>query len=528
MDENQMDKILHQVKDQIPINIKLKEELRQSFTTQQRPKRRWMRLVSAAAAIVLLAGVINLYVSKDERVAAASLQIKEYVSYAELVWGVAATEYNDTVYSIVSGKGLYAYDRAGFHLLTDHQADDLKISPDGKRLLWGYKGTVGIFNIAGRSWDIIKKVGSGEYYKQPSWIDDQSILYVEQNSSKIIELQLDQHTAHELANGTFPSIVHHSDVLVFQKDTANGPQVVQLNLKSQRVQVIDSGREPSVSPLGQYVAYIKTEGKPASRSMTSHTQTGIDNVWISDIDGNSQRAVTDNMSQHEAVEKGFFGINSSNDSDQVGLYQFNLPVWSSDSAGIFVFKKRLSESTANLTRIGLSKTALGPEQLIASFNEAMIYKNYDYAQSLLLGESSELIMGSNPIQISYTITGSGTVDGKKYVDTEEKWVYTANPYMLTRNMRYNVIKDNRGYRIDSIKLLDSKKITQMEGGPVQREHGSTQESLFATEDIPQNILPAGSSRIATLYSLSDSDDLWFTVQALGRCDPWSASIRTSF
>ncbi|WCM63772.1 hypothetical protein [Paenibacillus polymyxa] len=101
----------------------------------------------------------------------------------------------------------------------------------------------------------------------------------------------------------------------------------------------------------------------------------------------------------------------------------------------------------------------------------MIYKNYDYALSLLVQGLSSLIMGLNPRQISYKIIDSGTMGDKLHIDTREQWVYTADPYSLTRDARHVIIGDRYGYKIEPINILDNSTVNQMDSNFVERKKG---------------------------------------------------------
>ncbi|AIW40091.1 hypothetical protein X809_28855 [Paenibacillus polymyxa CR1] len=108
----------------------------------------------------------------------------------------------------------------------------------------------------------------------------------------------------------------------------------------------------------------------------------------------------------------------------------------------------------------------------------MIYKNYDYALSLLVQGLSSLIMGLNPRPISYKIIDSGTMGDKLHIDTQEQWVYTADPYSLTRDARHVIIGDRYGYKIESIKILDNSTVSQMDSNFVERKRALQQKGCF--------------------------------------------------
>lgn len=524
MDERRLEDLLIRFKDKIPINAEVKAKFRRILVKKRRRARGAVWGMVGAAVALVIAGVWNVSGIGVQRVEAAALQVRHQVSFVEIGAGspLGAAEFRGTVYVPVAGRGLYAYDNRGFHRLTDREVQDVKVSPDGTRLAWAAGGTVGLYDLRSRAWtEILKGDGQAVFYEQPSWKDAHTLLYVKKTveprethgfvvkESGIYAIDLENRASQKLADGAFPSPVAGKNALVFEKDDPGGSQVVYKNLDGGGDTVLDRGRFPSVSPDGNYVAYVKTE------------QDHLDNVWIADADGRSKRAVTANSPVQNAREpQGRPEQSPSHAIAGQSLYSYYNPVWSSDSRSLYVLKNRNVEgSRMSLMRIDLSPETLGPEEVVRAFNQAIIRRDEDFARSLLKDRSTELALVSNPHRVSYAILGSGTDGGREYVDVEEDWAYTANPYYAVSRIRYILEKTERGYRIDEIRKLGGDvSVGEGPDGTVAVEREGGKQVLFAREDLPKELLPAGRYRIASLAFAEKPDVLLFALQVLDTPD----------
>jgi WD40 repeat protein len=168
--ENSIEKQLKNMKHQIKVNSNLKQELRKSFSKS--PKLKWR--ISAAAVLAAAIFLMTIaYIAQPEnlvtKVNAASLKIMSQISFADVEGANGdATEYKDTVYALVFGEGIFAYDSNGYHRIHDIDASSLNISPDGKRLAIS-DGNLKIFDISKSKETELLKRDDYTFYEQPSW-----------------------------------------------------------------------------------------------------------------------------------------------------------------------------------------------------------------------------------------------------------------------------------------------------------------------------------------------------------------------
>ncbi|HYK73627.1 MAG TPA: hypothetical protein VEV44_11015 [Pseudoneobacillus sp.] len=201
-----------------------------------------------------------------------------------------------------------------------------------------------------------------------------------------------------------------------------------------------------------------------------------------------------------------------------GLYSYYNPVWSSDSKSVYVLKNQNMEGAKmRIMRIDLSEDALSEKEVVKAFNQATISRDLDFARSLLKNHQ-EFIIPSNPHPVSYSIVKSGTENGRKYVDVEENWAYTANPYYQIKNVRYFLSSSEHGYLIDEMKdLPGGVEVGEQKDGSISIRKGAgnnTEETLIIKDSIPKELLPKGDYRIASLAYLPKQGQLVFVLQVL--------------
>jgi hypothetical protein len=538
MDERQVEESLLRLKSKLQVNEQLKRQLRASILGRRR--RRLMRrsaFVSAIAAVALLL-VFVFQFPAVQKVEAASLKIHNQISFVDVGSGspLGVSEHEGSVYIPVFGKGLFMYDNLGFHRLMEQEVNAVQVAASGKRLLLSSGGTVGIYDLEKKAYsEVLRGDGSTLFYEEPSWKDDHTILYVkrvikprethgfEVVESSILELDLGTGKSVKLADGSYPAYVSGTRSLVFQSEKDSKPVIVRKDLKNKEETIVDEGRFPAVSRYGEYIAYVKTEVNRRELAPKRFVQESVDQLWISDTDGKSKRAVTRNIPNKYIDEQEWLKQTEASDIDQVleftGLYSYYNPAWSSETDSLYVLKGENTEgSRLRIMRIDFSKQTLEAVETVKAFNQAVIRRDLDFARSLLRHDQDFIIV-SNPHQVSYTILDTGKEGDREYVDVEENWSYTANPNYSIERVRYYVSKSPDGYLIDEMKKLGSTSVNETPDGAIELRKdgdgdGTAKQVLFTRDDIPSELLPKGDYRFASLAYMESRNKLIFTVQAL--------------
>lgn len=483
MGERQVEESLLRLKEKMPVNRELKERLRSEFLNRRKRRRRraWIGGWAAAAAAMLLVFQIPFPGGGGggvPAIEAASLAIMNQVSFVKIGTGSpkGVSEHGGTVYLPIDGQGVYAYDASGFHPVTEREAEIVRVSPSGEKLLVANSGVIGVYDMNSGSFS---EVAAGE---QPAWKDEETILYVQDGF--VYEAGVAEDGEPQLvAEGTHPAYAAESGAVLLERD---GQIVKRLGGEET---VLDEGRFPAVSPDGAYAAYVK--GGPEAEQ-----------VWVADVSGRTKRAVTSNA----------FG------------YHYAEPSWSSDSESLYVWKREgASPTPSRLMRIDFTDAELGAVETVKAFNQAVIRRDLDAARGWLAHEHEFAVL-SNPIQIGYAVRGTGMEGSREYVDVEEYWSYTADAYYTIEHVRYYVVRqEDGGYLIDEMKRevqltvrsgSDGSQIEQVFGG-------GEREVLFTRADIPQELLPEGEYRFAALAYVESTGEVIFAVQAF---DPASVTV----
>ncbi|WP_442598738.1 hypothetical protein [Neobacillus sp. D3-1R] len=530
MDERQVEESIIKLKERIPINIELKQTLRKEFLKKKRrfPWGKWGALVAAALLIV---GVFTYQGPTGiQGVAAEKLQVQNQVSFVDIGSGspLGVSEHQGTVYIPVFGKGLFAYDQNGFHSLLEKDITDAKIDPSGTKVVLSAGGAIGLFDVGKEHYqELLKGDGMLVSYEQPSWKNENTILFVQKimeqspehgftvKESTIYEMNIADLKLKKLGEGASPSYVNGKKEIVLEKDS----KVMLKDLKSGKETVLDEGRFPSVSANGKYISYVKTESQRREVQKNAFIEESVDQIWIADIDGKTKKVVTANTPHYYISEQDWLSQLQPSNVPQVltitGLYSYYNPVWSSDSESIYVLKNQNMEgSRMRIMRIDLAEEALSEKEVVKVFNQATIRRDLDFARSLLKN-NQEFFIPSNPHPVHFSVVGTGTEGDRKYVDVEENWAYTANPYYSIKNVRYFLEKKDHGYLISEMKdLQDGVEVGEQNDGSIVITKAGQTEILFKKETIPQELLPKGDFRIASLAYLPHQEKVVFGLQVL--------------
>lgn len=493
MNEKQIEDYLKDMKNNIQVNRQLKAELKKSLIKKQKSRffKRTSVIGALATAVLFLSLLANNWrIGEIPIVKAANLQVKEQYSFVDLVIGdpSGADEYEGTVYIPIKDKGLFAYNDTGYELVSDQQMEDVKISPNGQQIVWAANGSIGTYNLVNdTSTTLLQHQEESSYYLQPTWIDQETILYVKkdkENDFSIYKMNITKLIEKKLTEGSSPTFVNEKNALVFERDNS----ILFLDLESQEEMVIDQGHSPSVSKHGNYIAYVKKDD-----------QNGVENIWISDTNRDSKRAITANFI-------------SETDKNQ-GYYQYFDPVWSSDSKSIYAGKNSTSDNRISLMRIDLTDQEQSTESVVAAYNEAMIRRDYDFLQ-LLSTKPQEIMLTTNPHMISYRITESGSENGRLFVDAKTYWGYTANPYYSIIEYRFYLSENENGYKITDMQKKQEVSILETPEQTISIQTEDDKKVLFSRNDIPKEFVPTENYRMASLAYLDHEKSILFAIQIL--------------
>ncbi|HEX3028742.1 MAG TPA: hypothetical protein VHT34_05465 [Clostridia bacterium] len=534
MNDRSVKKQLKKLRKDIVINNDLKYKLRCEFNSRRRFG--WGIPTTVTAAVLCIVLMVYLLIPDNfvEKVNAASLKVINQASFVDIGIGssIDSCEYEGIIYTSVFDKGIYKYDSKGYHKIYDKDTNGLSISPDGKSLAFS-DGGLKIMDISGGKVSELMKSDDFTYYEDPSWSSDgKYLIYVKKiiapkethgfdvKESAIMQMELKTKSTEKLAEGNVPSFVNGQKAIVFEMDN----KIIIRDLKKETNKTIDEGRFPSVSPNGEYVAYVKTEKKVEKAAENLSYTENVDNVWISDTNLETKRRVTGNYAVKE--DKNALDTMQKNDKLPInvvksGVYSFYNTSWSSDSNSIYVLKNKNVEGAGmRLEKISFSEYEIAPRDTVRNFLQALVLRDDDYASSLMV-DQPPILIASNPHPVGYKIIRSRNENSLVYVDAETYSAYTAQPLYSISRARYCLKKGDDGYRIINIKDLGGIRVscsegisTQGEDGSMVIEKGKHKKLLFKESEIPKKFLPEGDFRLASLSYDDQTGTLLFTIQVL--------------
>jgi len=606
MKENDVEKALYKMRDAIPVNKQLQEDLRNEFINNSKHNEkarnkdstkylrksspgRWFKHLPKVAAILILCLGIYMLAGITENgnilnyVSAASLNVSNYMSFVDVNIGsgtpISVSEYNGSLYIAVFGSDLYEYSDSGLKVISKLKSDKelhseiqwVRVSPDGSRLVYLSTQGIGIYNIKTQESNLVLKHSDDglTYYIEPTWHPDENgIIYTKQvikpgeihgfeiAESGIYYLNLESMESEKLADGSHGSYVKGKNAIVFERDG----MLILKSLKENNEQIIDEGRYPSVSPCGNYVAYIKFQKhiKKPSEDNTSNNiikegvnaeiHESIENIWIADVSNfKNKKQITSNDPYYFISETEWLQSLEPSELKQVlsvsGRYSYYSPVWSSDSKNIYAIRSKNVENLheTKIIKIELSAGKEEKEFTVERYLQALILRDEDYAKSLMKNPP-ELLTISNPRYVGFKILESSRKQDKnqaykesesdkagEYVDAEVYLSYTAHPYFMIEKSRYYLSSHESGYIIDNIEPLENIQVYEKNGvvylekelknQAVAQSENPIKLELFKQDDIPVEFLPDVPFRFSCLayYNPEDTTEgtdgmLIFTLQ----------------
>ncbi|RXT00623.1 hypothetical protein [Ammoniphilus sp. CFH 90114] len=514
MNDQQLDDGFRRLKQELEVNLELKQTLRTSFV--HRRKKRWMAKLSffgATAALIAITLVSSLTLSPFSELAdASSLKISNQISFVDIGSGATGVaEHAGTVYVPVAGKGVFAYNDKGFQKVLDGEAQHMKLSEDGKQLLFTSEGSLTLYHIeTGKKTVLLEGKLPAVRYDNPSWINENKIFFVKKTGDRSEIYQMDMGDLHlnKVTNGDYPFLASKGRMIlerdgnILLRDLADGSEMI-----------VDHGHSPAVSPDKRYVSYVKSESKKSKE--TTNTGSFIDNIWVADLDFLNKKQVTFNIPQNEySAEIPFKPTPTQDGLAYLGLFSYTDVSWSSDNNGLFVIKEKNGlegPMDGRIMRIELTNDKMSAEATVKRFIQALVLRDDDFAKSLMKTPPPYLTF-SNPRCVGFNVVSTGMEGDYEYVDAEVYWSDTATPYYQIQKSRYYLSPNENGFIIHKIKDVSRMEIDALDGHSVKLLRDNKQSTLFEIKDIPQPWLFKGNDRIGNIAYHEPSNTTIFTLQ----------------
>lgn len=511
-------------KENVPVKHQQKKEQHGQFKRKHRSKL-WVIIAASAVVIALVISAFlfpDIYSSRKAAVSADSLKIATYASLVDLgkvnpngqqILGI--TEYNGTIYLNIADHGIFSYNSSGLQPVYDKETSWVKISPNGKMLVLADNNGLLTYDLQTKESRIL--VGNDNiytYYEQPSWSPDgNSVLCIRkvfaQDESQRLILQessiclVDRATSavSVVASGSNASFAGNDHTLVYEREN----QIYLLDIESMEEKLLGEGRSPSVSPDGNLIVYNKGFMEKRDHGTNIWVEETIDDLWIADLANfTASRKLTDNLPYHFIDENEWAKGLEPTDYPQVlfflGQYNYFNPSWSSDSQNLYAVKISNADGEMRLMKVCFSEKALTNEDTVRNYLQALVLRDDDYARSLLSKKPEKPLTLSNPHPVGYRIIGSGTEEGKPYVDAELYLEYSGSAYFQQVTSRYLTGTLNDSPIIEQIRTIGMMELFEKDG-IVQltraKDSGET-EKLFSLNDIPTDFGIGAESRINSI------------------------------
>lgn len=487
MENEKIEKSLYELRNEIEVDTDLKKQLRKTFVKKSRArkwKNAWIPLLVAAS--LFLAFLLSN--EQMPHVKASSLKITNAISFLDIGSGeITAYIYQDgRLYISLEGKGIFVYENELKQILDD-TADSFSRSSKGEKLLFTYNGDVFLFDMKTTKSEKVLDGTPDSNYIYPEW-KDQNHIYVTKVTEKekqIVEVNVQTKEETFIVSGEMASFVEKEQKLVFERHG----DIIIYNIKSGKETVVDRGKNPSVTNDGNYISYVKE-------------RSGIEDVWISDMDLETKNKVTTNPSLRNEL------------SDE-GMYHYQFPIWGNDERTLYVMKKRndVDNGTANIMKIELSEQSSTEIETVQSYLQALMVRDDDFAKSLLK-DPPEFLTYSNPKQIGFQIFETTKNEQSTSVKAEVYWTDTALPYYKVSTYDFTLMKENERYVIETVKELSAIELLSNERNEIEWVKDGKGEVLFSLQDIPQSFIQTDNIRFSSLLRTHDEKNVIFSLQGM--------------
>jgi hypothetical protein len=163
---------------------------------------------------------------------------------------------------------------------------------------------------------------------------------------------------------------------------------------------------------------------------------------------------------------------------------------------------------SKIVRIDFADQILSRIDTVKRYIQALIVRDDDYAKSLMKNPP-ELLTISNPHQSGYNIISDGKDEVGYYVEAEVYWQYTGTPYYSIERSKYYLSQSEKGYLIDSIKLLNRTEL-YYKNDSMYIKDGSGEKVIFNEKGIPSEYYIKGKSQIQSAAYNTKDNSIVFT------------------
>ncbi|MFS0575707.1 hypothetical protein AB1K83_08735 [Sporosarcina sp. 179-K 3D1 HS] len=476
MEQEKIENYLREMRNEIEVDEQLKRKLRSSFMKKEGMKKNsWLPFI--AAAILFLAVFLPNLSTKEVR--ASLLIVGNGISFFDIGSGevLAYTHVDGRLYLSLRDRGIYLHENDGLKRITEQTAGRFSRNAEGGHVLFTQNGDVFLLQLETNE---IVQVMEGNY-GDPEWKDEDHFYVV--SDQTILEINLQTKEEKAIVKGEQPSFIAKDQKLVFHRDG----KILLYDLKNDKEDIVDHGKDPSTSPNGHYISYVKSS-------------SGVEDVWIADSDLDTKKKLTANPPpRYESTEKA--------------IYRYQSPIWAGEERQLYVMKTRIDGESqpVQIMKIELSVEAMTAKETVKGFLQALVVRDDDYAMSLMKHPPSFLTY-SNPHQIGFQIVEMEEQPQSATVQAEVYWTDTALPYYQITTYEFTLAKEKGRFVIEQVKELPQIKLSANDQNQVQLVNGDDKEILFSLQDVPQAFIADENVRFSSLVITPDENTVLFSLQ----------------
>ena len=221
MDEEKIEKLLIEAKNQIPVDNELKKKLRMSYVKQKRA--RWNVMTKTlfgmtAAALVFI--FFTLSFTQQKFVNAAELLIANALSFMDIAQGdiTAIDHQNGHLYLAIKGEGIFHYTSSGLEKVSEAEADSISVNGEGTKMIFSNDGTVYVFDLIEQQINPLFEGTKSVQWMMPIWKDNEEFYVTKQTDTEKQIVLKSFHSDNEkmIANGTNSTVGVTEDFIVYE------------------------------------------------------------------------------------------------------------------------------------------------------------------------------------------------------------------------------------------------------------------------------------------------------------------------
>jgi hypothetical protein len=501
MNEIEQKRAIKNLKESMYVNEDLKKELRKEFINSSKKRSSSHKKGGFIAAAIACGLILTTTITNLTPVSAEELNVINYVSVMDLPLNSQHTpsEHKGTIYIPVAGDGLYTYNNSEFTKVYDGNIQHAEVSPNAKQIALTKEGSIYIYEVKDKKVTAKLEGDRNSLFEEPSWLPDSSgIIFTKrklgENEQKelvvqkttIAKMDITSGKLSELAAGEHGSFVKGKNAIVFQKEDKIYYKDLETNVEA----LIDEGNDPSISPEGKNIAYTKSEITYKEISKNVKIETGLQNVWIADVeDFSKKKKITFNFPIKFISEEDWLTSIKPSDELQMlsynGRYGYVKPSWSSDGKSVYILRRDYNitnrPSQPELIKIDLDNRKLSAKETVSRYIQAIMASDADYATSL---DMSYIEHNAEERIIDFSILDQGKLKekGEQFIDVKVQWQTSSGKANKLEKIRY-FLKDKDGtFLISGKEIIDTTEVS-FDRRSVSGINKSDKSILFTLEDL---------------------------------------------